>query len=105
MDGCGQGVPRLPGREAGAGDVRQRREAVMRILYRRLLLVIAFYTLVIWALGVFTGKALAHDGYDQWRAPDNPATSCCNDADCRPARAYLGEDGHWRAWTGERWLP
>ena len=49
-------------------------------------------------------KAAAHDIYHQWRKPDNPGVSCCNDNDCRPTRAYMGDDGLWRAWDGSKWL-
>ena len=57
------------------------------------------------AVGVASNKpARSHDGYHHWRAPDNPAVSCCDDSDCRPTRAYLGDDGLWRAWNGQRWL-
>jgi hypothetical protein len=48
--------------------------------------------------------ANAHDIYHQWRKPDNPGVSCCNDNDCRPTRAYMGDDGFWRAWDGAKWL-
>lgn len=51
-------------------------------------------------------KARAHDIYGgpEWRVPNNPAVSCCDNTDCRPTRAYVGEDGLWRAWTGAKWL-
>ncbi len=35
---------------------------------------------------------------------DSPAVSCCDNGDCRPTRAWLGDDGLWRAWNGDRWL-
>ncbi len=47
--------------------------------------------------------AHAHDPYGHWRQPDNPAASCCHSDDCRPTRAYMGEDGLWRAWDGRQW--
>lgn len=50
------------------------------------------------------GHAEMHGVYKEWRQPSNPAVSCCNDADCRPTRAYVGEDGLWRAWNGLKWL-
>lgn len=50
------------------------------------------------------GHAQGHDVYRHWRAPDNPHLSCCNDEDCRPTRAYMGDDGLWRAWDGLAWL-
>lgn len=53
-------------------------------------------------LGLAT--AGAHDPYSNWRKPDNPAVSCCHGEDCRPTRAYVGEDGRWRAWDGLGWV-
>lgn len=52
------------------------------------------------------GAARGHDIYSgpEWRVPNNPAVSCCDNRDCRPTRAYMGEDGLWRAWTGAKWL-
>lgn len=50
------------------------------------------------------GHAEMHGTYEQWHPPGNPHTSCCNDADCRPTRAYMGDDGDWRAWNGNLWL-
>jgi hypothetical protein len=32
------------------------------------------------------------------------STSCCNNADCRPTRAYVDDNGRWRAWNGTMWL-
>ena len=49
-------------------------------------------------------EAFGHDIYHRWRKPDNPAVSCCDDGDCRPTRAWLGNDGLWRAWNGTTWL-
>lgn len=49
-------------------------------------------------------KVLAHDIYQNWHPPLNPGTSCCNNSDCRPTRAYLGNDGLWRALIDGRWL-
>ena len=49
-------------------------------------------------------RARAHDPYSTWTAPDNPGLSCCNSSDCRPTRAYMGDDGLWRAWDGINWL-
>lgn len=55
------------------------------------------------------GVAFAHDPYSSWRQPGTGA-SCCNAqteggrGDCRPTRAYMGDDGLWRAWDGWRWL-
>jgi hypothetical protein len=50
------------------------------------------------------GHAEMHDVYKAWHPPDNPKTSCCNNADCRPTRAYVDDNGTWRAWNGLRWL-
>lgn len=48
--------------------------------------------------------ARAHDPYSGWKQPDSPSVSCCDDTDCRPTRAYMGDDGLWRAWDGVAWL-
>lgn len=53
-------------------------------------------------LGLAT--AGAHDVYKDWRVPENPAVSCCHGEDCRPTRAYMGDDGRWRAWDGRQWV-
>jgi hypothetical protein len=50
------------------------------------------------------GHAAMHDIYKNWHPPENPGTSCCNNADCRPTRAFVDDDGHWRAWNGSAWL-
>jgi len=50
------------------------------------------------------GHAEMHDIYKQWHPPLNPGTSCCNNADCRPTRAFVDGEGHWRAWNGSAWL-
>ncbi|MBV8187942.1 MAG: hypothetical protein JOY64_17075 [Alphaproteobacteria bacterium] len=50
------------------------------------------------------GHAAMHDIYKNWHPPQNPGTSCCNNADCRPTRAFVDDDGHWRAWNGSAWL-
>lgn len=50
------------------------------------------------------GHAQGHDIYKHWSPPGNAQTSCCNDSDCRPTRAYLDGDGRWRAWNGTLWL-
>jgi len=50
------------------------------------------------------GHAEMHDIYKGWHPPGNPFTSCCNDADCRPTRAFVDDDGRWRAWNGSGWL-
>ena len=57
----------------------------------------------VFGLGVLVGRAAAHDPYTDWKQPGSGA-SCCNGQDCRPVRAYVGEDGLWRAWDGVRWL-
>jgi hypothetical protein len=50
------------------------------------------------------GHAQMHDKYKLWRPPQNPNTSCCDNSDCRPTRAFVDDDGHWRAWNGVTWL-
>lgn len=56
------------------------------------------------AVAMCTDLAHAHDIYRDWKPPNNPSTSCCNDSDCRPTRAYLDDLGRWRAWDGSMWL-
>lgn len=53
---------------------------------------------------VWLGAAMAHEPYTDWRQPDQPTLSCCNGDDCRPTRAYMHDDGRWRAWNGYMWL-
>ncbi len=55
------------------------------------------------------------DRHDWYRTLQQPGTglSCCNgrrssgdgdiEGDCRPTRAFLGEDGQWRALIDGRW--
>jgi hypothetical protein len=50
------------------------------------------------------GHAQMHHVYKHWHPPQNANTSCCDDSDCRPTRAYVDDDGQWRAWNGARWL-
>ena len=50
------------------------------------------------------GHLQMHDIYQNWHPPLNPGTSCCNDADCRPTRAIVDDQGQWRAWNGSAWL-
>src|SRR5438105_15775064 len=50
------------------------------------------------------GHSEMHDVYKAWHPPDNPKTSCCNNADCRPTRAYVDDNGAWRAGNGLLWL-
>ena len=51
------------------------------------------------------GHAEHHDWYQKLQRP-NGAGSCCSkltpegDGDCRPVRAYLHDDGQWRAVVG-----
>jgi hypothetical protein len=48
------------------------------------------------------GHAEMHPTYETWK--DHRGFSCCNDADCRPTRAYLGDDGLWRAFADGHWM-
>jgi hypothetical protein len=50
------------------------------------------------------GHAEMHDVYQNWHTPLNAKVSCCNNADCRPTRAFLDDDGNWHAWNGSKWL-
>ena len=66
--------------------------------------------IIVIAVAVIGGRPRAqdhhplHDIYKNWSPPLNPGTSCCNNNDCRPTKAYMGDDGLWRAWSGQRWL-
>ncbi|MBI3198988.1 MAG: hypothetical protein HYZ40_16065 [Rhodospirillales bacterium] len=56
------------------------------------------------------GHVENHDWYRGLKQPFSGA-SCCNvskdgvEGDCRPTRAYLGDDGQWRALLDGRWVP
>ena len=56
------------------------------------------------------GHAENHDWYQKLKQPGT-GYSCCNgtadgvQGDCRPTRAYLSEDGVWRAMIDGRWTP
>ena len=56
------------------------------------------------------GHAENHDWYEKLKRPDTGG-SCCNgtkdgaEGDCRPTRAYQGDDGNWRALINGRWVP
>lgn len=50
------------------------------------------------------GHAQMHDIYRHWHPPLNANTSCCDNSDCRPTRAFVDEEGYWRAWNGKAWL-
>ncbi len=55
------------------------------------------------------GHTENHDWYKDLKQPDT-GYSCCNgtadgiEGDCRPTRAYLTEDGTWRALVDGRWV-
>jgi hypothetical protein len=55
------------------------------------------------------GHAENHDWYKELKQPGT-GYSCCNgtmngvEGDCRPTRAYLQEDGTWRALIDGRWV-
>lgn len=48
------------------------------------------------------GHALNHEWYQGLKQPGT-GYSCCNNQDCRPMRAYLGDDGLWRAFVDGKW--
>lgn len=78
--------------------------------------------LLVALIGVAVGfRVLAQDGHygqghaenhDWYRELKQPGTgySCCNgtangiEGDCRPTRAYLTEDGTWRALIDGKWV-
>ena len=49
------------------------------------------------------GHAELHDWY---RTLKHPFTGrpCCDDRDCRPTRAYVDDEGEWRAMLDGRWV-
>lgn len=55
------------------------------------------------------GHAENHDWYQQLKQPGT-GYSCCNgtvngiEGDCRPTRAYLTEEGQWRALIDGKWV-
>jgi hypothetical protein len=56
------------------------------------------------------GHAENHDWYQKLKQPGT-GYSCCNgtvngvEGDCRPTRAFLTEDGTWKALIDGRWTP
>ena len=56
------------------------------------------------------GHAQSHDWYQELKQPGT-GYSCCNgttngiEGDCRPTRAYMDDDGVWRALVDGRWVP
>jgi hypothetical protein len=56
------------------------------------------------------GHSENHDWYKDLKQPGT-GYSCCNgsvdgmEGDCRPTRAYLQEDGTWKAMVNGRWMP
>ena len=56
------------------------------------------------------GHAENHDWYKELKQPGT-GFSCCNgttngiEGDCRPTRAYLTDDGQWRALINGEWVP
>src|SRR5438067_11636992 len=55
------------------------------------------------------GHAENHDWYKELKQPGT-GYSCCNgtvngiEGDCRPTRAYIQDDGTWRAMIDGRWV-
>ncbi len=55
------------------------------------------------------GHAQNHDWYQELKQPDT-GYSCCNgttngiEGDCRPTRAYITEEGQWRALVDGQWV-
>ena len=49
------------------------------------------------------GHAEHHDWYKTLVSPQSGA-SCCDNKDCRPTRAYLDDDGRWRAMLDGGWV-
>ncbi|MBV9836259.1 MAG: hypothetical protein JO055_17705 [Alphaproteobacteria bacterium] len=49
------------------------------------------------------GHAENHEWYMKLHHPQSGA-SCCNDRDCRPTRAFLDDNGAWRAQLNGKWV-
>lgn len=49
-------------------------------------------------------KAWHRDSSTDAYGTSHPGMSCCDEGDCRPTRAFLGDDGLWRAWDGIGWV-
>lgn len=49
------------------------------------------------------GHAEMHHVYQDWLQPGSKV-SCCDNRDCRPTRARVGDNGLWEAWDGRQWL-
>lgn len=95
-----------------------------RFVRNRLLLIDAVWTLT-WLIAGFLaglaamaqdldgvrnhGHAENHDWYKDLKQPGT-GYSCCNgtangiEGDCRPTRAYLTEEGRWRALVDGQWV-
>jgi hypothetical protein len=52
-------------------------------------------------LGAFTGQAMGHDPYMDWK--DKDGKSCCNGIDCAPAKARF-QNGDWYAQSPFGWV-
>jgi hypothetical protein len=53
------------------------------------------------------GHAEGHDWYSKLNQPGTTYSCCNGDAhggDCRPTRAFLGDDGFWHAQIDGRWV-
>lgn len=87
-------------REIAALDAINRGAAQFRLPSIVVIVAWAIAFALVWATG--PNKARAHDPYMHLKQPDNGA-SCCNgmdkpNGDCAPSRAYMHEDGLWRAY-------
>jgi len=67
--------------------------------------IFALFVFVI-VLAALIGSARGHDQYTDWKMPDNPSVSCCNQrvehadghvtGDCRPVTASPIGNGAWK---------
>lgn len=48
------------------------------------------------------GHAELHPTYKDWKT--GTGYGCCDDRDCRPTRAYVDEQGRWRAMADGSWV-
>lgn len=69
------------------------------------LLLAGVFAIVLIAGAVITGRARGHDIYGDWKMPDNPGLSCCNESDCRSVTAAQDMDGNWTTFVEGRKVP
>lgn len=71
------------------------------------LIVMGGLLLFMWSIDLARGQH-THEGavgkfYQDWKMPDAPQTSCCNDMDCQPAASRF-VNGQWEAEFDGEWV-